>query len=102
MRPSFPACGVQVSDFGLLRHPPRYSGHPGQAAAHRHPVPTYVPFLCRYTWKVPRDLATVTCSRCYTSQPAAHVSGYDSPSSPSAFLLLGINIAGTVDSKQRP
>ena len=35
----------------------------------------YVPFLCRYTWKVPRDLATVTCSRCYTSQPAAHVSG---------------------------
>ena len=31
-------------------------------------------FLCRCTWKVPRDLATVTCPRCCTSQPAAHVS----------------------------
>jgi ssDNA-binding Zn-finger/Zn-ribbon topoisomerase 1 len=29
--------------------------------------------LCRYEWKVPRDLVTVTCPRCYTSQPAAHV-----------------------------
>lgn len=32
-------------------------------------------FLCRYTWKVPRDLAVVTCPRCETSQPAAHVNG---------------------------
>jgi hypothetical protein len=81
---------------------PGIPGTPGQAAAHRHPVPTYVPFPCRYTWKVPRDLATVTCPRRYTSQPAAHASGYHSPSPPSAFLLLGINISGTVDSKQRP
>ena len=29
----------------------------------------------RYVWKVPSGLATVTCPRCYTSQPAAHVSG---------------------------
>jgi hypothetical protein len=32
-------------------------------------------FLCRYTWMVPRDLATVTCPRCETSQPAAYVNG---------------------------
>lgn len=32
-------------------------------------------FLCRYVWKVPRSLATVTCPRCYTRQPAAHVGG---------------------------
>ena len=32
-------------------------------------------FLCRYEWKVPCGLATVTCPRCYTRQPAAHVSG---------------------------
>jgi hypothetical protein len=32
-------------------------------------------FICRYVWKVPRSLATVTCPRCYTRQPAAHVSG---------------------------
>lgn len=30
-------------------------------------------FLCRYTWKVPCDLATVTCPRCETRQPAAHI-----------------------------
>ena len=31
-------------------------------------------FLCRYAWKVPRDLTTVTCPRCYTSQAAPHIS----------------------------
>jgi len=31
-------------------------------------------FLCRYTWKVPHDLATVTCPRCETCQPATRLS----------------------------
>jgi hypothetical protein len=26
-------------------------------------------FLCRYTWKVPADLTTITCPRCHTTQP---------------------------------
>jgi hypothetical protein len=69
MRPSFPACGMRANDPGLLGHPHWYSGTPGQAAAHRHPVPTYVPFLCRYTWKVPRDLATVTCPAATPASP---------------------------------
>ena len=29
---------------------------------------------CRYTWKVPHDLATVTCPRCETRQPATRLS----------------------------
>ena len=29
--------------------------------------------ICRYAWKVPRDLTTVTCPRCYTCHPAAHI-----------------------------
>jgi hypothetical protein len=28
-------------------------------------------FVCRYRWKVPAGVATVTCPRCYTRQPAA-------------------------------
>lgn len=31
--------------------------------------------ICRYVWKVPGNVGTVTCPRCYTRQPAAHVSG---------------------------
>jgi hypothetical protein len=30
-------------------------------------------FLCRYVWKVPRTVVTVTCPRCHTRQPAVHV-----------------------------
>jgi Zn finger protein HypA/HybF involved in hydrogenase expression len=31
--------------------------------------------ICRYTWNVPRDATTVTCPRCETRQPAAHING---------------------------
>jgi uncharacterized Zn finger protein len=31
--------------------------------------------LCRYVWKVPGSVTTVTCPRCGTRQPAAHVIG---------------------------
>lgn len=31
--------------------------------------------ICRYVWKVPASVATVTCPRCYTRQPSAYVTG---------------------------
>lgn len=30
-------------------------------------------FLCRYVWKVPGGLVTVTCPRCYTRQPVTRM-----------------------------
>lgn len=30
-------------------------------------------FLCRYTWRAPAAVATVTCPRCYTTQPGPAV-----------------------------
>ncbi|MFC5753610.1 hypothetical protein [Actinomadura rugatobispora] len=41
----------------------------GELLPNDTPVSCRRTFLCRYAWKVPSSLTTMTCPRCYTTQP---------------------------------
>lgn len=65
-------CGV-ISD-APTRTLSTMTWRPGQPPEHTTTPPEWT-CPSRYTWNVPRDATTVTCPRCETRQPAAHITG---------------------------